>query len=285
VLRPGWVGKVRRANPRVPYTLTATLESGPPDLEREPNDDLQHATALGPAGTASGWLAPAGDVDWYRVQADAPSVLHVEVTGLDRADLELSVWSPPQAAGDKPRLLARANEGGVKEGEILPAVGVPAGVSYVKLESAARNLGGKWLRDGEDRQTLYKLTATLSPDDGSSEREPNDAPETAQPVTLPASVRGYIWPKRDVDLFRFSVPDGHAPVSVRLSAVRGLDLALRLFELRAGKAEVIGSSDAIHGEGEEQLVAVPLKAGDYAVEVSSPRRDASATQPYTLTIE
>ena len=40
------------------------------------------------------------------------------------------------------------------------------------------------------------------------------------------------------------------------------------------------------GEGEEQLVSVPLKEGDYAAEVASPRnKDASATQAYTLTIQ
>ena len=50
--------------------------------------------------------------------------------------------------------------------------------------------------------------------------------------------------------------------------------------------EVIGSSDAVRGEGEEKLVAVPLKEGDYAVEVQSPRnKDASASDPYTLRIQ
>jgi hypothetical protein len=163
---------------------------------------------------------------------------------------------------------------------------VPAGDSYVLVQAALRNLDGKWIRDGEDRQNPYKLQIALSPDDGSIEREPNNDPETAQTVTVPASIKGYIWPRKDVDLYKFHLPAGHPPISLRLSAVRGVDLVLRLLELRAGKSEVIGSSDAFRGEGEEQLVSVPLKEGDYAAEVASPRnKDASATQPYTLSIQ
>jgi hypothetical protein len=86
------------------------------------------------------------------------------------------------------------------------------------------------------------------------------------------------------------VDAGAPPVNIRVSALRGVDLQLTLQQLKAGKggrtlAEVIGTADAVHGEGEESILQVPLKAGDYAVSVSSPRgRDASATQVYTLTV-
>ena len=127
---------------------------------------------------------------------------------------------------------------------------------------------------------------TLSPRDGSVEAEPNDTVADAQPLTLPANVKGTIWPRKDVDVFGFHLDGGHAPVDIRLSAVRGVDLMLRLYEVHDGKGQVIGSADQARGEGEESLLQVPLKAGDYAVEVSSPRsKDASATQPYTLRIE
>jgi hypothetical protein len=274
----------KRGAPLSPYTLTASVEQGPPDLEQEPNDDPQHATLI--ESTATGYLAPAGDADWYRVHSEKPAILHAEVTGLARADIELAVYGPPAAPGEKPPLLAKVNEGGPKEGEVLPAVGLPAGDSYILIQAALRNLDGKWIRDGEDRQGPYKLQIALSPDDGTLEREPNNDLETAQTVTVPASIKGYIWPRKDVDLFRFHVPAGQPPVSLRLSAVRGVDLVLRLLEIHGKKSEVIGSSDAFKGEGEEQLVSVPLKEGDYAAEVASPRnKDASATQPYTLTIQ
>jgi len=285
VLKSGFVTRNKRgAAPLVPYTLTASLEAGPPDLEQEPNDDPQHATPVQTAAT--GWIAPAGDQDWYRIHTDAPAVLHAELSGVERADIELAVYGPLSPGEGKPALLARVNEGGPKEGESLPAVGLPAGDSFVLVQAAARDLAGKWVRDGEDRQNPYKLFLTLTPDDGSVEREPNNDLQTAQTVTVPAAIKGWIWPRKDVDLFRFHVAAGHAPISITLGAVRGVDLQLRLLEVHGATGEVIGSSDAVRGEGEEKLLSVPLKEGDYAVEVSSPHhKDASATQPYTLTVE
>ena len=282
--------KARRAvKQQISYTLSVALEAGPADLEVEPNDEPAHATPI--AGARTGYLAPGGDIDWYRLHTDTPALLRVEVSALERADVELSVLLPPAKAGDKPVLLARANEGGVREGEVIPSVGLQPGDVLIKVESAARNLDGKWTRDGEDRTTPYKLTTTLSPDDGSQDKEPNDDLEHAQAAVLPLKITGTIWPRRDVDVFRFHVDDGHAPVNVHLSAVRGVDLMLTLKQLRAGKGgkvsgEVIGTADAQHGEGEESILQVPLKAGEYAVEVSSPRnKDASATATYLLTVK
>ncbi|GAC1596912.1 MAG: hypothetical protein NVS4B10_06240 [Myxococcales bacterium] len=295
VLKSGWVPAEkpgarphRGANPRAPYTLRTAVEQGPLDLETEPNDDPAHATDL-TAGAREGYLSPPGDVDWYRVRATAPSILRAEVSALVRADVELSVWLAPVNPGEKPTLLARANEGGVREGEILPAVGIPAGDALVKVESALRTLDGKSARDGEDRETLYKLTATLVPDDGTQDREPNDDLAHAQPATLPARITGTLWPKKDVDVFRFHVPEGHVPLDLKVSAVRGVDVMLTLREVGTSgsgqeTAEVIGTADQVRGEGAEALLAVPLKAGDYTVEVSSPRREASATQQYVLEI-
>ncbi|HYZ89925.1 MAG TPA: hypothetical protein VE620_11560, partial [Myxococcales bacterium] len=207
VLRSASVGSgrnaTRGANPRVPYKLTASVESGPEDLEQEPNDEPARATDLAPGGSRTGYLSPPGDVDWYRVHADQPSILHVEVSALERADVELSVLAPGAKPDDKPQLLARANEGGVREGEVLPNVRIAAGDSYVKVEGAAREMDGKWVRDAEDRDHAYRVSAQLLPDEGSTDREPNNDVATAQEVTLPARIRGWIWPKRDVDVFRF----------------------------------------------------------------------------------
>src|SRR5437016_5623761 len=203
------------------------------------------------------------------------------------ADQGIADGVDADGGGEKPLLLARVNEGGPREPEVLPAVGIPAGDSYLLVQAAARQLEGKWVRDGEDRQTPYRLAVQLFADDGSTEREPNDEVATAPVLALPIQVKGWIWPRKDVDVFRFHVGAGHAPVNLVLPAVRGVDLQLRLYQLRGERPpEVIGSSDARRGEGEEKLIAVPLKEGDYAVEVSSPRnKDASATQAYALTVQ
>jgi hypothetical protein len=244
-----------------PYTLSVSLEPGPADLEVEPNDDPQHATPLGPA--ASGYLSPRGDQDWYLVRVAAPSVLQAQVTGLAE-DVELAAFDTPD--GGKPRQLARAAEDGGTQ--VLPFVALPAGDNYLRVRMRSS--------DADDPGHLYKLSATVSPDDGSLDREPNDTPSSAQPVSLPVSLHGYLWPRRDVDFFRFHVPPDHAPVTIALTAPRGMELLLRLHELHGDRSEVIGSSTAL------SLVSVPLKEGDYAVEVSSPRKDASSTDAYEL---
>jgi hypothetical protein len=281
---PGPRGRLRGADPRLPYTLLATVESGPDDLEIEPNDDPPHATGMG-SGTRSGYLAPAGDVDFYRIRTDQPMILRAEVSGLERADVEMQVLAAAPGGG-KLALLARANEGGVREGEVIPALWIPAGDTYIEILGAARQLEGKWVRDAEDRDHLYKLTVALSPDDGTWEREPNDDPVRAPAVTLPAAVKGYLWPRRDVDCFRFHVPAGYSgTLTTRVFSVRGMDLQLRLWEIRGKRGEVIGTADAVRGEGEEAMVAVPVREGDYAVEVSSPRnKDASASDQYEVQI-
>src|SRR5438445_551796 len=304
--------KVSGAGPQ-DYELAVLGAEPRPDEELEPNDRAVDATPLQPGKPMRGTYLSADDEDWYRLElkpsamdalrievtaaagarpelevralAEAPAILHVELTGADRADVEVAVYA--DGGGEKPRLLARVNEGGPREPEVLPAVGIPAGDSYVLVQAAARQLEGKWVRDGEDRQTPYRLAVQLFADDGSTEREPNDEVATAPVLALPIQVKGWIWPRKDVDVFRFHVGAGHAPVNLVLAAVRGVDLQLRLYELRGERPpEVIGSSDARRGEGEEKLIAVPLKEGDYAVEVSSPRnKDASATQAYTLTVQ
>src|SRR3989449_1320781 len=213
-------GRSRGGAPLSPYTLTAVVEPGAPDLEMEPNDDPEHATPL--RETATGFIAPAGDQDWYRVHADVPMVLHAELSGGDRADLELAAYTAAalgsRSGPEKPRLLARVNEGGPREMEVLPAVGIPAGESFVLVQAAARQLEGKWVRDGEDRQTPYRLSVQLSPDDGHTEREPNDDVATSPVLSLPIQLKGWIWPRKDVDVFRFHVGAGHAPLSMILSA-------------------------------------------------------------------
>ena len=260
------------------YTLQASFEPGPADLEAEPNDDPQHASPLG--STNSGYLSPRGDQDWYRIHADAPSVLQAQITGLSE-DIELAAFDTPD--GGKPRQLARAAEepalpatGGARTRGALEADGGTQVLPFVALAPGDSFLRVRMRADGDDRDHLYKLTATVSADDGSLEREPNDTPAAAQLLSLPVSLHGYLWPKRDVDCFRFHVPPDHAPVSITLTGPRGMELLLRLYELHGDRAEVIGSSAAL------SLVSVPLKEGDYAVEVSSPRKDASATEAYEL---
>src|SRR2546427_225089 len=101
---------------------------------------------------------------------------------------------------------------------------------------STRPLPGSW------RRPAIRIGIGSTRGAGSTEREPNDEVATAQPLSLPVAVKGWIWPRKDVDLFRFHVEAGHAPVNVMLPVVRGVDLQLRLYQLRGDRPpEVIGS--------------------------------------------
>jgi hypothetical protein len=252
---------LRRGEAGAAYTLTATLEEAAADLEIEPNDDVQHATPLGP--TASGYLSPAGDTDWYRIRTDSPSVLQLQLTGLSE---EVDIAAFELSDDGKPQLLAASAQG------ILPAVGIGPDDAFLRLR----------FHDPahEDREHLYKLAVALQPDDGALEREPNGTVETAQELFLPIAVSGHLWPARDVDIFRFHVPKDQPPLTIALTPPRTMPLSMRLLELHDDGPEVIGTSSA----NPPSLVSVPLKEGDYAVEVRSPRNDASATDTYELRI-
>ncbi|HWV37227.1 MAG TPA: hypothetical protein VN033_02005 [Vulgatibacter sp.] len=69
------------ADPEVPYTIEVRLvdEPDPNDVGTR-NDTPAAATSLGRGGTRTGSIFSPGDLDWFRVDADAGELLDVEVT-------------------------------------------------------------------------------------------------------------------------------------------------------------------------------------------------------------
>src|SRR5438445_414565 len=280
--------------------------------EQEPNDRAVDATPLQPGKPMRGTYLSADDEDWYRLELkpSAMDALRIEVTAVAGARPELEVRALADASllatfrgtdellvRDLSVHLADLRDGGlgdrgVADGVVADRGDADGGLTDGGFPAGVAAGGGYYLvLKGHTRRgaplTPYTITTALEAGAPDLEIEPNDEVATAPVLALPIQVKGWIWPRKDVDVFRFHVGAGHAPVNLVLAAVRGVDLQLRLYELRGERPpEVIGSSDARRGEGEEKLIAVPLKEGDYAVEVSSPRnKDASATQAYTLTVQ
>ena len=61
------------------------------------------------------------------------------------------------------------------------------------------------MKDDENPDAPYRLSATVVPDDGTDEREPNNAASTATPITLGKPMRGTVFPKKDVDYFQLDL--------------------------------------------------------------------------------
>jgi len=79
------------ADPSTPYTIAATIvaEDDPNDLGVR-NDSPATATSLGRGGDLEGSIFSPGDLDWFRVDADAGEILDLSVS-CDDCDFELAV--------------------------------------------------------------------------------------------------------------------------------------------------------------------------------------------------
>jgi hypothetical protein len=173
------------------WVLRVGLEPPLDGAEREPNNDVAHATPLPLVnGTAqlSGFLWP-GDADVYRVTGAPPdALLGFDVDGVDKVDLKV------ERLGADGKAWTRADDVGVGQGELLPPARAAEGL--VRVSARARDTAF---------DAPYRLTVTMvqpAPDD---EREPNDGPATAT-QWLPGSptMRGRLAPRGDEDWYSFS---------------------------------------------------------------------------------
>src|SRR5262249_5298781 len=207
VVKSAWSGTGKEArrgfDPEHPYTLTVSREAAGANAEYEPNDDLAHATPLPLDGYREGFLTPKTDVDYYVVRPSQPSLVRFELSGVEKLDLQLSVVEPGAKPGTE-KVLQRSNDGAVKEPERLNSVACEK-ECFVKVEGALRKVDGKWVREFENPDQPYRLTARAIPDDGSEEREPNDSADQATALTLGKPIRGTVYPKKDVDYFRLDL--------------------------------------------------------------------------------
>jgi hypothetical protein len=157
-------------------------------VEREPNNDIAHATQLQlSAGSAqvSGYLWP-GDSDVFHVQgAAAEALLQAELEGVDKVDLKL------ERIGSDGKVLVRADDAGVGQGEMLPPW--RAGEGYVRVVARARDTAF---------DAPYRLTVSVSEAAPDEEREPNDMPATATPwANASVTMRGRLAPRGDEDWY------------------------------------------------------------------------------------
>jgi len=247
------------------------------------------ATPFTAPGTIGGYFSPKGDLDYFALRADQPSLLKVELSGVDRIDSSLSLV---RAAGDgqeKEQTLLRANDGAVREGELLVNVAATPGETlYLKVEAAARQVDGKWVRDQENPSEPYSLTVTARADEGLDEREPNDDAARATPIEFGRPLRGLIHPKRDVDYYRLDLSGSpvKVPIKATASGILKVDVALGLYRLDAdGKPALVQSSEK--GKGEQaETIRFTVDPGVYLLEVKDTRNWASNfLDSYQLLVE
>jgi hypothetical protein len=101
------------------------------------------------------------------------------------------------------------------------------------------------------------------------EQEPNDTPETATRITVPAGINGRIGKARDLDHYVFAAKKGQA-LRIELKARRFgtlLNSGLHgVLEVMTPKGVVLAGNDATHG-AEASLVYTPTADGDLVLRV------------------
>jgi hypothetical protein len=292
VVRSGWAVKNKRTfNAKQPYSISTSVEDAPPALEREPDDDSKRALAIESSETPrQAYLAPKGDVDFFVVKLNTPSFVRAEVTGVDRVDLELAAMDPAKLNEEKDNELAVVNEGGVKEPEVIPSIFLQPGEQYFRVRGALKNIDGKWVRDFENPQQTYTFSYEASAEDSGYEKEPNNDSDHATELGMPGKGRGFLWPKKDVDFWKVTIPDGDPQVvTLDVSSVPKVDLAVFVHDGQVadkeGNYQVIASSDRGKVEAEEKVAQLTLNPGTYYVEVRAAKgSDGNSAQDYVIEI-
>ncbi|MFT3707902.1 MAG: ABC transporter substrate-binding protein [Archangium sp.] len=273
------------SNADVSYTLTVAPEDNGGSAEYEPNDELGRATDLPANSYRDGFISPKGDVDTYRVITDGPSIAKFQLSGVDKVDLVLSVVQPVEGKADE--VVLKVNEGGSREPEQLNNVQCN-GACFVRVEAAAKKVDGKWVKEDENGDQSYRLNAIVVPDDGTEEREPNNTPQTATPVFFGKSIRGTVFPKKDVDYFSIDLREKPVKTAINATAlgVLKVDIGLYLHRVESdGKLTLVQTADGAKGDKAENI-RFAAEPGLYVLEVrDSKNREANFQDSYQLTVE
>jgi hypothetical protein len=214
-----------------------------------------------------------------------PAIAKLPVSGVEKVDLALALVSAVE--GQPEEVLMRANEGGTREPEQLNNVACDRSC-LIRVEAAPRKIDGKWVREDENSDSAYRLTAIVVPDDGSEEREHNNTAPTAQHLALGKPVRGTIYPKRDLDYYLLDLKDREVktPIKATVTGVLKVDVGLYLHRLEADdKLTLVQTSDGARGDRPE-TIRFSAEPGVYVLEVRDAKnREANFQDSYQLTVD
>ncbi len=184
--------KTGTGNPDQAYEILSELIPYNGKTEFEPNNQRPDATPF-TGDSITGTIAPAGDVDWYKISVSGPGkqVLRASVTGVDNMELTLTA---ADALGNPILTIDNAGRG---QPQVLTGLGVTQGDYYlIVAEKTGRRA---------DNRNPYTLSKTITPFEPGLEYELNDTTATANAIKVGSGVDGYIGWKGDVDVYQFNV--------------------------------------------------------------------------------
>ncbi len=201
----------------------ARANTGPADVELEPNDLVQRATVIALGSTVKGAMGAAGegqgDRDLFVVQLAQAGRYRATLSGVPDLNLTFEVLqleskkADDAAEGDKPSEKLRrkvfVDDLGVGEGERIDGLELAAGSVYLRVEE--RPFCTEPNRPPREKSLVpYELKLeAMPPLGGLSESEPNDTALTAGSLPLTRAVTGWAGARLDdIEKLLALRPDG-----------------------------------------------------------------------------
>ena len=245
------------------YSLRVAT-TGATGSEVEPNDKPRQATRLALGQSLSGTLADHYDRDCFEVPVPREGLLRVAVTPPWRLDPLIEVLDAKGAVGYS------SNTSGEGKEELLVGLYVRPPLANVCVRAARSGAA--------DSAGRYRIMVKLESAER-FEREPNGRVEDATTIPAGASaMRGYMYPKGDVDTFRLSGLEG--TIAVKAEPPEGVRVALSLFDGTGRKALVRGAATK---DGTVTMRAMIERTSSYIVQLVA-KDGQNGVQPYRLVI-
>ena len=136
-----------------------------------------------------------------------------------------------------------------------------------------------------DPRQSYSLHWVVTPADRGDEREPNGKQTTANFIAPGVSARGYIYPRGDVDFYRFRLPGFLGTTQKVKISVQGVPRVRLHLTLMDDQKNVLAQSSMPTTEGRRQITTTLHCAKYYYVRIRDQKgRHANATDNYELTL-
>jgi len=234
----------------------AKIEPGQADCTTDSSEDPTTAAALA-AGTATGFICPVEDEDWYTFTVPANDhILNVQLSLSEPISAVQPTYAVFEKTGDPPKLVAQP-----PAAEVGTALSIDHCVAPGDYVVVVRDDGS----DAQDYRHPYTVTINSQPDP--DPEEPND--DKASAITFQApSMTGAIACRGDQDWYRVTVPQGNIVQLKLTSAIATYEPTLRLYN---GADELIAMESNLSGSVRETAIdryVVVGTGGDYWVQVS-----------------
>jgi hypothetical protein len=258
----------RRFSPDDYYRLKVEASKRVTDREVEPNDSLRRAVKIrGKRGQIKGSIEVSHDVDYFYLSLGRRSNVRLQLEPPTGLDLKLTAYSM------RGRKIAEADFGKAGETELLTNVRAANGIR-VRVAGSKRSF---------DPLRSYRLRWEVTPADRGDEREPNNTQATPNGIVPGVTARGFIYPRGDVDFYRFRLPGVLGTTQKVTISVQGVPRVRLELTLMDGQKNVLAKSSKATSEGLRKIVTTLHSAKYYYLRIRDEHgRRVNATDHYEL---